>query len=1105
MDIVIHPLTFQTPLLLIVLAIVFLAMAPFVGSAKGTARTCAAAFLLLCLGSGAAGGSLQNAYGQGAFLHGGSVLSALLGGVGSVLLASGIAFLVTGVYADPSLALRRLRGVTGLSLRTLGPVFLVVGLVAGLLSAVLPPVGVSYAVAAVTGAGVALLSQRLLMTDRVHSGSASGRIAPMAAVLPVLWAGVAVGLGLLSQGPGVLGQGLWLLSAPLLPLTGLLVLFRRVRQEQEAAVGALARLEAAVQESGQIADRWRHQLASLPEALLVTDQAGVVQDANPRAVALLTGAGAGADPVVGRPVQSLLTGDDGTRPEWGSLLADGTRTADLAISPPHGGPRTPVRAVISRTEQDGQAFCLILLQGLAEERRSGAMNEFLHELDRTAIAGGNPEDLQQALCHQICGLFGLGLTVIVVPDRQGHTVVRGVSGTGVTAEAMTAVLARSDWNNGVLQDVIRMGGRLLLTVDDSPLPTALPVPQDWLVVLPLWGQTDVIGCLMVAGTGLAPDQRSLKQMDTVSARLGNALQVMQDQTQMRLQGMALAAAANAIFITDVSGRIEWVNAAFTRLSGYEAHEVLGKTPALLRSGMQDDDSYRRFWDTIKSGRVWRGEMVERRKDGSLYTVDQTVAPIRDERDRIAHFVTVHEDITERKRAEERIAYLSNYDTLTRLPNRVLFRDHLYQAVNQARNNRTSLAVLFVDLDRFSRVNDTLGHDVGDQLLMTIASRINAVAAPEADTIARIGGDEFALIQNRLTSTEAAASLARKVIDAVNRPVDISGLEVRVGTNVGIAIYPQDGEDPDHLIKNADMAMYRAVRSESEKCFFYSNEMNDEARVRLALEGDLRRALDNGDLCLNFQPQVDVRSRRIIGVEALLRWKHPEHGMIPPSRFIPVAEDSGLILPIGDWVIQEAVRQSRAWQDEGLPPITVAINISAVQFQQGNLVRRVGDAISDSGIDPSCFELELTESMLMQDANEAIRTLEDLSGLGAKLAIDDFGTGYSSLSYLKQFPVDRLKLDQSFVRQMTTNHSDAVIARATINLGHSLGLEVIAEGVETEDQYEYLRAEGCDVVQGYLFGKPMAPSDLAAVLRYSGPGGSIAAGRVPEGMISGLLQ
>lgn len=1090
MDIVTDPLTLHAPLLLIAVSAIFLVISRGLDGDSGPLRQCAAALALL------AGGDAVTAVSILMYQENQNVIAAVLSGVSAGLMTSGAVLFVMGSLSNPLKVLRLLRVQVSASMTSFLLLMLTAALISGVAALFLPVAMVAYAAASVGASAAYGVYQHLLKHDR--TGAAiyvdAGGAAPF---LLLLWSVGRAVMAVLVPPTEPLGAAAAAAMSLLLPVALLPVLYRQLILWRDAATLRFAQAEEQGQEELRRARRFQHLLETLPEAFLVVGPTGVIVDANRQAMALLGGRQVRAGGLCGVHVSEFLREESGAAADWAALLSEEAVSCDFSVAGAHDSGHLPVRAVMTRTDYDGHPLCLMVLHDLSEERRSGAMNAFLHELDRTAIAGGNPEEIQQQLCHQICDLFGLAVTVIVVPDRQGGLGVRGVA--GAAPEAIAQLLSKPEWNNGVLQDVMRMGGRLLLAGHDSELPASLPVPQDWLVILPLWGQTEVIGCLMVAGTGLAPDQRSLKQMDTVSARLGNALQVMQDQTQMRLQGTALAAAANAIFITDVQGRIEWVNAAFTRLSGYEAHEVLGKTPALLRSGMQDDDSYRRFWDTIKGGRVWRGEMVERRKDGSLYTVDQTVAPILDERDQIAHFVTVHEDITERKRAEERIAYLSNYDTLTRLPNRVLFRDHLYQAVNQARNNRGSLAVLFVDLDRFSRVNDTLGHDIGDQLLMTIASRINAVAAPEADTIARIGGDEFALIQSRLPNTEAAASLARKVIDAVNRPVDIGGLEVRVGTNVGIAIYPQDGEDPDHLIKNADMAMYRAVRSESEKCFFYSNEMNDEARARLALEGDLRRALDNGDLRLHFQPQVDVRSRRIIGVEALLRWQHADHGMIPPSRFIPVAEDSGLILPIGDWVIEEAIRQSRVWQDAGLPLITVAINISAVQFQQGTLVRRVGDAISRSGVDPSRIELELTESMLMQDAREAIRTLEDLSGLGAKLAIDDFGTGYSSLSYLKQFPVDRLKLDQSFVRQMTTNHSDAVIARATINLGHSLGLEVIAEGVETEDQYEYLRAEGCDVVQGYLFGKPMAPDDLAAVLRYSGPGGSVAAGRLPEGV------
>lgn len=1079
MDTVIHPSLILHPLLLIVVAIFFLAMARVYDRMAQGALRFALALVLIAATETVLHLVPLSAPMQLMAAPGGMIIAALL--------------FVDGLQIAAALSGRD-RGDDGAVSAPSNRSAVLICFVAAFLALVgLLWLGMPLATVGYGSAAVALIGGMVLCASTV-AGRGFGCARVYASLL--LWATLSAVTPFLGGGWQLVGGVIG--GAALFVGVGI-VLYCALRDFRDISHRRVDRLQALQLSAAQEAQRFQHLLEAMPEPLLILDTDGSVVGLNQAACTILC---APDSEIVGCMAQTLLHGEE--LDEQGGLSAvlqcraaggkgPGQEHFVLSLSRPGLADSLPVRMTVNCTVYDGKTLFLVVLRNLTEEQRSGVLTEFLHEMDRLVMRGGKPDDLHHDLCQQISDLFSARLVSIAVRDRAGAIGIRGAVGDGVTVADLVTLLNHSEWSNGVLHDVARAGGRLMLTAQDSPLPQALPVPLGWLVVLPLWGQTDVIGCLLIGGNSDQPDLRALRHMDTVASRLSNALQVIQDQIQLRLQGTALAAAANAIFITDVDGRIEWVNAAFTRLSGYEAQEVLGKTPSLLRSGMQDSESYRRFWDTIKSGRVWRGEMVERRKDGTLYTVDQTVAPILDDNNRIAHYVTVHEDITERKRAEERIAYLSNYDTLTRLPNRVLFRDHLYQAVNQARNNRTSLAVLFVDLDRFSRVNDTLGHDVGDQLLMTIASRINAVAAPEADTIARIGGDEFALIQNRLPNTEAAASLARKVIDAVNRPVDIGGLEVRVGTNVGIAIYPQDGEDPDHLIKNADMAMYRAVRSENEKCFFYSNEMNDEARARLALEGDLRRALDNGDLCLNFQPQVDVRSRRVVGVEALLRWNHPEQGMISPARFIPVAEDTGLILPIGDWVIQEAIRQSRAWKDEGLPPITVAINISAVQFQQSSLVRRVGDAIAGSGIDPAHIELELTESMLMQNANEAVRTLHELSGLGTKLAIDDFGTGYSSLSYLKQFPVDRLKLDQSFVRQMTTNSSDAVIARATINLGHSLGLEVIAEGVETEEQYAYLLAEGCDIVQGFLFGKPMAPDRVSQVLLRSGPGGLVDAG------------
>ncbi len=846
----------------------------------------------------------------------------------------------------------------------------------------------------------------------------------------------------------------------------------------------------AGREASEHAEHVRNILDALPDGVMVVDGKGLIRDFNPSAEGIF---GYETDQVVGRDAGLLLPVKGGGASPGGLVALLGGRPDGAS---PRGetlyglrrdGTRVPVELSVNKTELGGEMLLIGLVRDISDTLMAGRLDNFLHSLDRRVLHGRSPEDLDTDICEEACAAFDLPLCTLLSWDGAGleFRAAAGVLDPEAVATALTDILRRPDAIAPLVEAIQAASVRVITGSAAGRIVRLMSGRFDWVIVMPLHQQGEVSGVLMAIGRADQPEEELVDRLETLGARVGAARQSVHDQRQLRLQGTAMAAAANAIFITDRDGRIEWVNEAFTRLSGFPAQEAIGKDPSLLRSGVQDEETYQRLWDTIRRGDIWRGEMVERRKDGSLYTVDQTVAPILDDSGEIAHFVAVHEDVTERKRAEERILYLSNYDSLTRLPNRVLFRDHLYQSVSHARQTRGALAVLFIDLDRFSRVNDTLGHHVGDQLLMIVASRINAAAAQYAETIARIGGDEFAIIQSRLPNADAAGALARRVVEAVNQPTDLDGIEVRVGANVGIAIFPQDGEDPDHLIKNADMAMYRAIRSETESIFFFSNDMNDEARIRLSLEGDLRKALNNGDLSLFYQPQIDVKTRKVVGCEALLRWNHPEHGAISPARFIPVAEDSGLILPIGEWVLEQALRQSRAWRDAGLPDITMAVNISAVQFRQQGLVGRVRQTIESCGVDPRRVELELTESMLMQDAREAVQVLTTLSDLGAQLAIDDFGTGYSSLSYLKQFPVDKLKLDQSFVRHLNTDPNDAVIARATINLGHSLGLEVIAEGVETEEQYDYLRAEGCDVIQGYLFGRPMPNEDMAALLARQG--------------------
>lgn len=550
---------------------------------------------------------------------------------------------------------------------------------------------------------------------------------------------------------------------------------------------------------------------------------------------------------------------------------------------------------------------------------------------------------------------------------------------------------------------------------------------------------------------------------------------------LRLQGEAIEAAANAIFITDRSGRIEWCNAAFTRLSGWSAEEARRRPARRLLMGRERD---RRLLDAMEQGRVWHGELNLRRKDGALYIVDQTVTPIADDKGRVAHYVVVQEDVTERRQAEERIRFLSNHDALTALPNRLLFREHLQRAIVQARSEHAGLAVLFLDLEDLSHYNDVLGHDGGDRLLLLMVERLMA-AGRGVDSVARVGGDEFAFIANERGSGDEAAELAQTLLAAVNRPFDMDGNEIQVGASVGIAVFPADGDDAETLMKNADVAMYRAIHEAPNGYRFFEPAMDSEMAARRRLEGDLRRAAVRGELELYYQPIVAVADRRIVGFEALVRWNHPEDGLIPPGNFIPLAEENGLIAPIGEWVLAEACRQARGWSDAGLPPVPIAVNLSAVQMKRQDLPVMVRRLLAESRLPPGRLELELTETAMMEDAVTAGRVLADIKAMGMGLAVDDFGTGYSSLGRLKRFPVCKLKIDRSFVADVAEDDSDRAIARAIVSLAHALDLTVVAEGVETEAQFAILAAEGCDSVQGFLFSPAVPAAQAAELLRRGG--------------------
>jgi diguanylate cyclase (GGDEF)-like protein/PAS domain S-box-containing protein len=686
----------------------------------------------------------------------------------------------------------------------------------------------------------------------------------------------------------------------------------------------------------------------------------------------------------------------------------------------------------------------------------------------------------------------------------------------------------------------------------------------------------------------------------------------QAESQLRLQSAALEAAANAILITDYEGTIVWVNPAFTTMTGYSKEEALGKNSRLLKSGEQSRAYYAELWSTISAGKVWKGEVVNRRKDGTNYAEEMTITPVTRDPHNPAnrYFIAIKQDITERKHAEEallfktalleaqaettidgilavdeagrivlvnkqfglhfgvpeemlaagddhavlefvmakvaapeaflervnhlyshpdersrdefrltdgkvfdrysaplvdskrryrgriwyfrditgrrsaeeKLQFLAYYDALTRLPNRTLLQDRLAKALAGARRQKDKVALLFVDLDGFKTINDSLGHSVGDRILQEVAERLTTWAR-EQDTVARVGGDEFVIVLNGIKEVADAAVAAERIVNmmtAVGFVVEEHSLHV--SCSIGVSIFPEHGEDCETLIRNADVAMYSAKENGRNNFKFFLAAMNAQVAERLTLENSLRQALAREELFLVYQPQLDIASEKISGLEALIRWQHPKLGLVPPDKFIRIAENSGLIVPIGEWVLRTACSQAKKWQGEGLAPVTVAVNVSAVQFRQEgfcDLVRRV---LRETGLEPQYLELELTESLLLANAGLMLSVMQELKSMGVGLAIDDFGTGYSSFSYLRQFRVNKFKIDRSFIRDVAVDPDDAAIAAAIISMARSLRLKVIAEGVENEAQMSFLRAHGCDEIQGYYFSKPLAVDKVGEKLR-----------------------
>lgn len=555
------------------------------------------------------------------------------------------------------------------------------------------------------------------------------------------------------------------------------------------------------------------------------------------------------------------------------------------------------------------------------------------------------------------------------------------------------------------------------------------------------------------------------------------------EERMQLAAKVFENTAEGIMITDANVQIRSVNRAFTEITGFTQEEVIGTKPTALSSGRHSDEFYDNMWSVLKDQGHWQGEVWNRRKNGEIYPEWLAINAVKSPGGDVTHYVAVFSDQSERKAADERIQFLAHFDVLTGLPNRGHLQDRALLAIQNASHDNGKLGVLLLDLDRFKTINESLGHAAGDILLKIASERIRRVLSA-GEVVARQGGDEFLVLLPLINDAADAVHVAESILGEFSTPIEVYSHSLAVTASIGISVFPDDGRDFDTLVRNADAAMYHAKSSGRNNYKFYTADLNARAREILAIESQLRYAVDRGEFVLHYQPQVEMDTGRIVGAEALIRWNHPSLGLLGPLHFIDVAEERGYIVQIGCWVVREACRQIAEWHAKGLPLITVGVNLSALQFRHQDLPGLLSESLAEFNLPGSCLDVEVTESVIMDDLESTIQTIQTIQSMGIRMSIDDFGTGYSSLAYLKRFKADKLKIDRSFVRDIPDDLDDTAITRAIINMAKNLNMQVVAEGVETIEQWQFLAAEGCDQVQGYLLSKPVPADDIEPLLHKS---------------------
>jgi len=772
-------------------------------------------------------------------------------------------------------------------------------------------------------------------------------------------------------------------------------------------------------------------------------------------------------------------------------LADGIHWYEISVS-------SKLRSL------DNTSSFIIILHDITERiatelkiERMSRLYETLSQCNQAIVRCKNEADLYPIICRDAVRHGGMRMAWIGLLDESSQMLKPVASfgeGTGYVDDLDITVNINKPSSRGPTATAIQECHPVWCQDFQHDPMTRLwherAVKFGWLssAALPIYRKHKVVGAFMLyADIRDAFDEPAQNLLIEMAVDISYALDNFANEAERKsisAQQHKLATvveqSANGILITDLDANIEYVNQAFVDMSGYDLDEIKGLNPRLLKSGKTLPSVYEQMWGQLSDGKSWRGEFINSRKDGNEYTIRTFITPMFDTLGNITNYLSVKENITDKIQAEARIQHLAYYDQLTGLPNRIRLNDRFNYSISLAQRGKKTLTIMFFDLDNFKNINDTLGHNAGDQLLIALTRRFESVLREE-DTLSRMGGDEFILLLPD-TDAKSASVVATKLLNLVAQPYNINGNELVSTISIGIALYPYDGQDVETLSKNADTAMYRVKKSGRNNFCFFTQEMQAQSTRVLQLTNALRHALARDELQLYYQPQIAMHNGRIIGAEALLRWQHPELGMISPVEFIPIAEASGLILTIGEWVLRTAVQQLKSWLDSGLPSMMIAVNISAVQFRHPDLPKLVTQILNEAQLLPAFLELELTESVAMDDPKSAIAVMDDLHERGVRMSIDDFGTGYSSLNYLKKFKIYKLKIDQSFVRDISTNADDKAIVTTIIKMAGSLGMQTIAEGVETSSQLAILRLQGCDEVQGYYFSRPLPKDDFEAYVR-----------------------